>query len=1091
MINRYRNMKRLLKLASLMLASAGFLAAQQSTTALLNQEIKLESSWLDSFKFRNIGPAFMSGRIADIAIDPQNENTWYVAVGSGGVWKTVNAGTTFEPVFDDYDVYSTGCITVDPHNSNRVWLGTGENVGGRHVSFGDGIYLSEDAGKSWTNMGLQKTEHISEIIVHPENSQVIFVAAQGPLWNKGEQRGFYKSVDGGKRWYKTLGDGQWIGVTDIAIDPLNPDRLYAATWERHRTVAAVVDGGEETRIYRSDDGGESWVKLEKGLPEGKWGKTGIAISPQQPDVIYAAIELNRRTGGVWKSVDRGASWTKMSNTVSGATGPHYYQELYACPHKFDRLYLMNTSLLKSEDGGKSFSEVNSFGKHVDNHSINFKADDPDYLIVGTDGGVYETFDHGKTWRFMNNIPVTQYYKLAVDDSEPFYKIYGGTQDNSTQGGPSRTDNLHGIRNSDWQIVLNWDGHQPATEPGNPNIIYAERQEGHLARVDVKTGEVIDIQPQAGPGEAYERFNWDAPILVSPHNPQTIYFASQRVWKSENRGDSWEAISDDLTRNQERLNLPIMGRRQSWDSPWDIYAMSNYNTITSLSESPKKKGMIYAGTDDGLLQLTENGGKSWRRIPVDSLGVPGTAFINDVKADLFDEKTVYVALDNHKYGDYTPYLVKSTDKGKTWMRITNGIPDKHLVWRIVQDHINPRLLFLGTEFGLFVSLDGGFNWTEMNGGMPTISLRDLVIQKREDDLVAASFGRGFFVLDDYSALRMLSQLMLERESVLFEPRKGYWYIERPVIDFDDRPGSLGSQLYLADNPPFGVNFTYYLKDAYKSRKELRQEKEKDVQGNIDFPGWNRLEIEERQTLPYVFVEIKDMEGNIVRRVRATNKAGFHRVNWDLRVASRRPISEADRVNAVAMMAAPGSYKAQLYKYVSGEVAPISDEISFETVPLYQGSLAGIPKAEVAQFWRDYERIETEVTLFELRLNEALNNYDQLWTAIHRSNVDVNMLELLLKAKPMLSRVDMYWNGYKTKNQVGEKNAPNVKLWLSAIQRGIERSTYGPTDTHRQMVGWIQSALQEKNNELDAAVLEMDTVYGLMKEAGGPVIKGLEK
>jgi len=380
MINRYRNMKRLLKLASLMLASAGFLAAQQSTTALLNQEIKLESSWLDSFKFRNIGPAFMSGRIADIAIDPQNENTWYVAVGSGGVWKTVNAGTTFEPVFDDYDVYSTGCITVDPHNSNRVWLGTGENVGGRHVSFGDGIYLSEDAGKSWTNMGLQKTEHISEIIVHPENSQVIFVAAQGPLWNKGEQRGFYKSVDGGKRWYKTLGDGQWIGVTDIAIDPLNPDRLYAATWERHRTVAAVVDGGEETRIYRSDDGGESWVKLEKGLPEGKWGKTGIAISPQQPDVIYAAIELNRRTGGVWKSVDRGASWTKMSNTVSGATGPHYYQELYACPHKFDRLYLMNTSLLKSEDGGISFSEVNTFGKHVDNHSINFKADDPDYLI---------------------------------------------------------------------------------------------------------------------------------------------------------------------------------------------------------------------------------------------------------------------------------------------------------------------------------------------------------------------------------------------------------------------------------------------------------------------------------------------------------------------------------------------------------------------------------------------------------------------------------------------------------------------------------------------------------------------------------------
>jgi photosystem II stability/assembly factor-like uncharacterized protein len=670
-------------------------------------------------EFRSIGPAFMSGRIADIAIHPANENIWYVAVGSGGVWKTVNAGVTWTPVFDEQKSYSIGTVTIDPGNPHVVWVGTGENVGGRHMGFGDGVYRSNDGGASWKNMGLPDSEHISRIIVHPENSDTVWVASQGPLWSSGGERGLYKTTDGGETWTRTLGNDEWTGVTEIVIDPRNPDRLYAATWDRHRTVAAYMGGGPGSGLHRSDDGGDTWERLSSGLPDGAMGKIGLTISPQNPDIVYAAIELQRRTGGVYRSTDRGSSWEKRSDTVSGGTGPHYYQELYASPHQFDRLYLMDVRIQVSEDGGRTFTRLKEQNKHSDNHALAFRKDDPNYLLVGSDGGIYETFDLAENWRYMQNLPLTQFYKLALDDTEPFYNIYGGTQDNSTEGGPSRTDNEHGIQNSDWRVVLDWDGHQPATEPGNPDILYAERQEGHLARVDLSTGEVLEIQPQAEQGEDYERYNWDGPILVSPHDPARIYFASQRVWRSDNRGDEWTAISTDLTKNQDRLSQPIMGGMQSWDNAWDVGAMSNYSTITSLAESPGRDGLIYAGTDDGLIQVTADDGANWRRIDVGSLpGVPDTAFVNDIRADLFDADTVYVALDNHKYGDYRPMLLMSENQGRSWKSITSNLPEKLLVWRIVQDHVQKNLLFAATEFGVYFSPSAGKRWTKLEGGMPT-------------------------------------------------------------------------------------------------------------------------------------------------------------------------------------------------------------------------------------------------------------------------------------------------------------------------------------------------------------------------------------
>ncbi len=1054
----------------------------------------LSDSVFSGLKIRNIGPAFMSGRIADVAIHPKNESIWYVAVGSGGVWKTVNAGTTWTPVFDDQTSYSIGCVTIDPNHNNTVWVGTGENVGGRHVGYGDGVYRSDDGGASWKNMGLKKSEHISKIIVHPSDSKVIWVAAQGPLWKKGGERGLYKSVDGGTTWKKTLGDDQWTGVTDLVIDPRNPDMLYAATWQRHRTVAAYMGGGPGSGIYRSADGGETWEQLKNGLPKSWMGKIGLAISPQQPDILYAAIELDRRTGGVYRSNDRGATWKKQSDAVAGATGPHYYQELYASPHHFERLYLVDNRMQISEDGGKTFYRMNNEHKHGDNHSVAFKRNDPNYLLVGTDGGLYETFDLTQNWRFIENLPVTQFYKLAVDDAKPFYNIYGGTQDNSTQRGPSRTDNVHGIQNSDWEIILNWDGHQPATEPGNPNIVYAERQEGNLSRVDMTTGEVTDIQPQPAANENFERFNWDAPILVSAHDPKRIYFASQRLWRSDNRGDKWTAISEDLTKNQERIELDIMGKKQSWDAPWDFLAMSNYNTITSIAESPKQDGILYVGTDDGIIQVTEDGGANWRKIDVGSVpGVPATAFVNDIKADLFDANTVYVALDNHKYGDFEPYLIKSTDKGRTWKSIAGNIPKKTLVWRIVQDHKQPGLLFTATEFGIYFTIDGGKKWVKLMGDMPTISFRDLAIQRRENDLVGASFGRGFFVFDDYSVLRNVSEEKLKEEAILFPTREALWYIPRPSLSFDNKKGSQGASHYVAPNPDFGAVFTYYLKDGLKTKKETRQENEKkNKEKDITFPGWEAVQEEQTISDPQIIVSISDSKGNTIRRIKGPVKSGFHRIAWDLRYPASDAIALKAPENSFGspqgFLAVPGQYTATLSKIVEGKVTKLSEPITFKVKQLKEGALPGKTPENAAQFWRNYEDVIGKVSTFDLQLTKAQKRIKGLKKSLLFAKAapgDFDNRTNDLEKRIALLSTEFYGN--KAKLQVGEKNKPTIGDRMFALYRGVQWSTYGATDTHLETMKIIKTTLESLNSRFVSLKNDMNRLSIDLSKAGAPFVE----
>ncbi|MDZ7682496.1 MAG: hypothetical protein U5J63_12480 [Fodinibius sp.] len=698
-------------------------------------------------------------------------------------------------------------------------------------------------------------------------------------------------------------------------------------------------------------------------------------------------------------------------------------------------------------------------KHVDNHALAFKKNDPEYLLMGSDGGLYESNNLGEDWRMVRNLPITQFHKISVDNAKPFYNVYGGTQDNGSQMGPSRTDNENGISNRDWKKTLGADGHDTATEPGNPNIFYGEYQQGVLHRVDKRTGDAVLIQPQSDAGEEYQRFNWDSPVEISPHNPTKLLFASQKVWISENRGNSWTAISGDLTKgDQERITFPIMGKQRSWDNAWDVNAMSDYNTITSLAESPKQEGLIYAGTDDGLLQVTENGGESWRKINLGDIdGIPETSFVNDIKADLFDKNTVYVAIDNHKYGDMTPYIIKSTDRGKSWELISEDLPDDHVVWRLVQDDVNKNLMFAATEFGVFFTVDGGEEWTKLESGMPTIAIRDLVIQRQRDDLVAGSFGRGIFILDNYAPLRQVDSEMLNQEAKLFQARDAFWYRE------DEEVEDLGDNFFTAENPPFGAVFTYYLKDGLKSIKAQRQARESELdQGeDVPFPGWDSLEAEKRQQGPSIFLTIRDSDGNIVRRVEGPTSSGFHRVNWDLRYPSKDVVEKEQEEGGWyggGFMATPGTYTATLSKKVLGEVTQLSEPMSFDVKPLREGTLERASNKTITEFREDLETFQQEISKTENKLERHLNSVQAMQTALSRaSEEDTALVRQLHEARITLLDIQKQMEGSEAKQEIGERTQPTPSSRLYVGYNGLS-STYGPTPMH---IETVENGKQELN------------------------------
>ncbi|HSE50308.1 MAG TPA: hypothetical protein VLA96_13960 [Terriglobales bacterium] len=837
------------------------------------------SGTFSGMKLRNIGPSFPSGRVEDVAVNPNNKAEIYIAVASGGVWKTTDAGYSWTPVFDGEGSYSIGVVQLDPKNPCVVWVGTGEDNSQRSVGYGDGVYKSVDCGKSWTNVGLKHSEHIGEILIDPRDSNTIYVAAQGPLWGPGGDRGVYLSRDGGKTWKKSLYISENTGANDLAQDPEDPDTIYATTYQRRRHVFTLIDGGPESAIYKTTDGGKTWNTINSGLPSVDLGRIGIAVSPADRNVVYAVVEAADGKSGVFRSTDRGANWEKRADFSNGAM---YYGHIFADPKNVDRIYLSDTFTRISEDGGKTIRRLGDKQKHVDSHVVWIDPDDTKHLIVGCDGGLYVSYDRGASWGFIQNLPVVQFYDVAVDNSSPFYYVCGGTQDNNSMCGPARTRSASGIINADWFITNGGDGFRSAIDPEDPNTIYAESQYGGLVRFDRKTGEILGIQPQEARNADPHRWNWDSPFIISPHSHTRLYFAAQKLYRSDDRGNTWRAISGDLTRQIDRNKLPVMGKVWGIDAVAKNQSTDFYGNSSALAESPVKEGLIYLGSDDGLIQITEDGGQNWRKVETFP-GVPALTYVSRIAASNHDAHTVYAAFENHKNNDFKPYLLKSTDAGKTWTSIAGNLPENHPVLAIAEDPVNPKLLFAGTEFGLFFTSDGGAKWVQLKGGLPTVAIRDAVIQKKANDLVLASFGRGFWVLDDITPLRQVTPAMLDQNAALFPARDALMYIQSlPFGGFG--AASQGTNFYFAKNPPYGATFTYYLKEKLKTKKELRQEREKEAEKNkqqAPFPTNDELRAESEAEAPQVFLVVFDDSNTPIRRIPASNSAGLSRVTWDLR------------------------------------------------------------------------------------------------------------------------------------------------------------------------------------------------------------------
>lgn len=1020
---------------------------------------------LSGLKLRGIGPAARSGRVADVTIDPNDRATWYVAVASGNAFKTTNRGTTWEPIFENYPVYSTSTIVIDPQNSNVLWLGTGENNGQRSVGYGNGVWRSRDAGASFEHMGLDESEHIGNIVIDPRDTQTVYVAAQGPLWRSGGDRGLYRTTDGGATWERVLHISEDTGISQVAMDPRNPDVLYASSWQRRRHTGLLVAGGPEGGIHKSEDGGATWRKLSKGLPSPDRhdiGRIGLAISPHNPDVVYALIATSDDASGFYRSTDRGESWEKRSDYI--CVDPQYYMEIFPDPHRPGRIYSMDVWTHVTDDDGATWRQVNSRWKHVDNHDLEFDPDDPDYLMMSSDGGIYESWDLGERWKFHANQSLTQFYRVGIDNDFPFYNVYGGTQDNATLGGPSRTINIHGILNSDWLDVIGGDGFQARVDPDDPNIIYAQYQYAGIARFDRRTGERMEIQPQPEPDDPPLKWNWDAPLIISPHNGQRLYFGANRLYRSDDRANTWTPISGDLTRGINRAERTVMGRTWSTDAVWRNVFTSTYGNMVALDESPLVEGLLYTGMDDGRVQITGDGGLEWRA--VDTVpGVPPRTYVADLHASRHRENTVFAVFNNHKEGDFRPYVMRSDDRGVSWEDITGDLPEDQLAWTVVEDPGQEGLLFLGTEFGLFVTLDGGGHWSRLKGGLPTIAIRDLEIQTRENDLVLASFGRGFFILDDYTPLRHLSAETLAAEGTVFPVKDPWMYVEANPLGGGEK-SQRGDAFYTAPNPPFGAVVTYHLKESALSVREQRRQRERAQAAAgepLPYPSWDELRAEDRAEEPAVFVVIRDSEGEVVRRIAAPKTAGIHRVAWDLRYPDpeRGPVGYwSQRAGPLAM---PGTYTAELVRRDENGATQLGEPQSFTPKVL---AAAGVPPADAearAAFQLEVAALQRRVFGAVSALEASIERVEALGEAMDASGASGELRAQASAIRAGLLDVQVRFLGDDTVRSRREAVLPGIR---DRIQRvvGAFWSTADPTTTHRRQVEIVREQLGPANAEL---------------------------
>ena len=1076
-------------LALLLVASMAVAAPKAKEVAAAPKD-----SPLAALPFRNLGPAVTSGRVGDIAVDPRKPDTWFVAVASGGVWKTVNAGTTWTPLFDKEASFSIGSVTLDPRDSNIVWVGTGENNSQRSVAYGDGVYRSLDGGQHWENMGLKASEHIAKILVDPRNSSIIFVASQGPLWKEGGDRGLYKSVDGGKNWKAVLTVDAHTGVTDVVMDPRNPDVLIAATYQRRRHVWGMVDGGPGAGIHKSTDGGQTWTRLKEGLPKEDMGRIGLAIPLGEPDTVYATIEAANKAGGFFRSTDGGQTWERRNEQVSGSA--QYYQELICDPKEPKRVYSMDTWMQVTEDGGKTWRRVGESSKHVDNHALWIDPANTDRLVSGCDGGVYESRDRGATWEFKANLPIIQYYRVAVDNAKPFYTIYGGTQDNFSMGGPSRTRNRHGATNLDWFVTQGGDGFYSQVDPDDPNTVYSESQYGGLARFDRRTGEQVQIQPQPAPGEEPFKWNWDAPLMLSPHNGKRLYFAAQKLFRSDDRGDSWTAVSPDLTRKLDRSRLKIMDKVQSIDAVARNASTSFFGNIVAFTESPKAEGLLYVGTDDGLLQTSEDGGKAWRKLDKFP-GVPDLTYVSCLAASPHQAGTLYAAFDNHKAGDFRPYLLRSGDRGRTWESIAAGLPPRGSVYTVREDPAREGLLYCGTEFGLFFSLDAGQSWSRFTE-LPTIAVKDMAIQAGEGDLVIATFGRGFYILDDLTPLREAKGELLEREAHLFGLRPALAYV--PAVPFGGPGKSFqGDSLFLSPNPPFGAVFTYLVKMEPKTLKQQRQAKEKEATKagqELTVPSWEALRAEDRELEPAAVLTITTPDGRVVRRISEKAKEGLHRMAWDLRLQNPAPIrikANGDRdpwdYGAHGALAVPGRYQASLGLQVDGVLKPVAGPVAFDVKPLDADRLSPAQWAEFSAFCNRMGEAQRVAMGADERLKEAQNRLDHGRKALLETPAaDAGLLARARELHGELKDLRDLLHGDATVAARQEATAPGLLGRIEDVTGSVWGTTQLPTATQRQNLAWAEEGLKAAQGRLAAALAGLKALEDALEAARAPYTPG---
>ena len=996
----------------------------------------LDSAILENLTWRGIGPAVPSGRVNDFAVVESNTHIIYAATATGGAWKTTNNGTTWEAVFDRERTSALGAIAVAPSNPNVVWVGTGESWGARLSAYGDGVYRSEDGGKTWQHMGLEQTRYIGRILIHPEDAETVYVAALGSLWGPNDRRGLFKTADGGKSWTQVLSISKHTGVVDVAMDPENPDLLYAAAYQRERRAWNFVGGGEESGIFKTSDGGESWQERTAGLPQGDIGRIALSICRSKPNVIYAAVEAVGAESGVYRSSDYGASWELRTNDVSTRSD---FGQIRCDPNNPERIYLLHVRLFLSEDGGKSFRrDVFGPGAHGDWRGFWIDPGNSNHLIVGNDGGVYFSYDRGRTWDFQSNIPVSQFYAVSVDFEEPFYNIYGGLQDNGTFGGPSGTRHVAGITNADWSRTAGGDGFYTQVDPTDPTVVYCESQYGVLYRFDTRTGERRSIQPRPPDGEAY-RWNWSSPLRISRYDSNTLYFAANVVFRSRDRGDSWEVISPDLTLRLDPYELPIMGK--VWPSNSVAYhqGTADLGNVASLSESPLERGLLAVGTDDGLVHVTRDDGRTWEkfdRFP----GVPEQTWVTRVLLSAHDEETIYATFAGHRDNDFRPHVLKSTDLGKNWEPITGDLPDLGTLRVILEHPSNPNLLFVGTELGVFVSISGGGHWVPLRNNLPTVLVHDLLVHPRKNDLVVATYGRGLWILDDLAILEEMTPEVLGGSSHLARIRPA-----TELHRYDRHWGSEGHRLFAAPNPPDGAIITYYINPDVMSSEEAPR-----VQLDILNATKDRVV---RKLLP----------------LQGEKGAGIQRLVWDLRHPLPFDTSEDEpsfsRGRPRGPFVLPGNYQARL---------SVGEATHVQSVKVMGDPLIDI-SLEDRRRWHDtlltLTQMEATVRAVVSTAGEVKDRLTDVQDSLERhpdvpESLRYTARTLLAEADEILGQM----SGGETRGGAEQRRQMPIASQVTRLYSSVEAATAVPTADQRRLILESREKLNEQVAKLNRLVSE---------------------